>query len=118
MRRLRVLQADPSAYTPPYDHALSSALAAQGAQVTLATSRFVHGAVPPAAGYERDERAFYRWQPGGRARVPVKLAQHVPDMLRLRRRASAFDVVHFQWLPLPQGGPRLPPPRRPGRPPP
>src|SRR3954454_18280747 len=98
MRRLRVLQADPSAYTPPYDHALSSALAAQGAQVTLATSRFVHGAVPPAVGYERDEHAFYRWQRGGRARVPAKLAQHVPDMLRLRRRASAFDVVHFQWL--------------------
>ena len=95
---MRVLQVDPSAYTPPYDHALSSALAAQGAQVTLATSRFVHGAVPAPDGYERDERAFYRRQPGGRARMPAKLAQHVPDMLRLRRRASAFDVVHFQWL--------------------
>src|SRR3954469_3270701 len=113
MRRLRVLQADPSAYTPPYDHALSSALAAQGAQVTLATSRFVHGAVPPAAGYERDEHAFYRWQPGGRARMPAKLAQHVPDMLRLRRRASACDVVHFQWLAVQQVDGRLLPRGRP-----
>src|SRR3954447_14379152 len=117
MRRLRVLQADPSAYTPPYDHALSSALAAQGAQVTLATSRFVHGAVPPAAGYERDERAFYRSQGGWggvRARVPADDAQHVPDMLRLRRRASAFDVVHFQWLAVQQLDGRLLPRDRPG----
>src|SRR3954466_3533617 len=113
MRRLRVLQVDPSAYTPPYDHALCSALAAQGAQVTLATSRFLHGAVPPAAGYERDERAFYRWQPGGRARVPAKLAQHVPDMLRLRRGGGAFDVVHFQWLAVQQVDARLLPRGRP-----
>src|SRR3954466_14980820 len=113
MRRLRVLQADPSAYTPPYDHALSSALAAQGAEVTLATSRFVHGAVPPPAGYERDERAFYRVQPGGRARLPAKLAQHVPDMLRLRRRARRFDVVHFQWLAVQHLDRRLLPSRRP-----
>jgi glycosyltransferase involved in cell wall biosynthesis len=30
----------------------------------------------------------------------VKLAEHVPDMLRYRRRAAAADVRHFQWLPL------------------
>jgi glycosyltransferase involved in cell wall biosynthesis len=98
---VRVLQVDPSAYTPPYDHALSTALARLGDQVTLATSRFGYGAVPAALGYVRDERAFYRLQPGSagsRARLAGKLAQHVPDMLRLRRRARHFDVVHFQWL--------------------
>jgi glycosyltransferase involved in cell wall biosynthesis len=98
---LRVLQVDPSAYTPPYDHALCSALAAAGADVTLATSRFGYGEVPPPAGYERDERAFYARQPGApssRARLAAKLVQHVPDMLRLRRRAADFDVAHFQWL--------------------
>ena len=93
---MHVLQVDPSAFTPPYDRALASALARAGAQVTLATSRFTHGDVPPAPGVEVDERAFYRWQPEGPARVPAKLAQHVPDMLRLRRRPA--DVVHFQWL--------------------
>ena len=98
---MRVLQVDPSAYTPPYDHALCSALADAGAEVTLATSRFAYGELPPPAGYGRDERAFYRWAPGApgsRARLAAKLAQHVPDMLRLRRRALAYDVVHFQWL--------------------
>ena len=98
---MRVLQVDPSAYTPPYDHALCAALGAAGAQVTLATSRFGYGEVPPEAGYVRDERAFYRVQPGApasRRRLAAKLAQHVGDMLRLRRRATAYDVVHFQWL--------------------
>ena len=37
---------DPAAYTPPYDHALSAALARAGAQVELITSRFPHGPVP------------------------------------------------------------------------
>jgi len=33
-----------------------------------------------------------------RSRQAAKLAQHVPDMLRYRRRAREADVVHFQWL--------------------
>src|SRR3954447_16760390 len=100
-RAVRVLQTDPSAFTPPYDHALCTGLARLGEQVVLATSRFGYGDIPPARGYLRDERAFYRLQPGApgsRVRLVAKLAQHVPDMLRLRRRARAFDVAHFQWL--------------------
>src|SRR5205085_3025722 len=31
-------------------------------------------------------------------RAAVKLAEHVPDMLRYRRRARGADVVHWQWL--------------------
>jgi len=96
---VRVLQVDPSAYTPPYDRALCAALARAGAEVTLATSRFDYGEVAPAVGFTVDDRAFYRWlpgAPGGRVRLAAKLAQHGPDMLRLRRRAA--DVVHFQWL--------------------
>jgi glycosyltransferase involved in cell wall biosynthesis len=94
---------DPSAFTPPYDHALCAALARRGADVRLQTSRFAYAAAPPPAGYERCER-FYRRGPGGpgsarsRARFAAKLAQHVPDMLAYRRAAAAADVVHFQWL--------------------
>ena len=91
---------DPSAFTPPYDRALAGALARAGARVTLETSRFAYGPVPPAQGYAVDER-FYRWAPGApgsRVRFAAKLAQHVPDMLRYRRAAAAADVVHFQWL--------------------
>jgi glycosyltransferase involved in cell wall biosynthesis len=99
---MRVLQVDASAFTPPYDHALCAALARAGAEVTLATSRFGYGDVPAPERYVRDERAFYRWQPGAagsRARLAAKLAQHVPDMLRLRRRpAREAEIVHFQWL--------------------
>jgi len=97
---MRVHLVDPSAYTPPYDHALCSALAAEGAQVQLHTSHFAHGPVAPAAGYERCE-SFYRLAArvaDARVRRAVKLAEHVPDMLRYRRTARAADVVHFQWL--------------------
>jgi glycosyltransferase involved in cell wall biosynthesis len=97
---VRVQIVDPSAYTPPYDRALSAALARAGADVELVTSRFAYGAVPPAEAYTVDER-FYRWAPGppgSRARFAAKLAQHVPDMLRYRRHARDADVVHFQWL--------------------
>jgi len=97
---MRVHVVDPSAYTPPYDHALCRALGAAGAHVSLYTSRFAYGPLPPPGGYERQE-AFYRAAShvrDPRARRAVKLAEHVPDMLRYRRAAGAADVVHFQWL--------------------
>jgi glycosyltransferase involved in cell wall biosynthesis len=97
---MRVHIVDPSAYTPPYDHALCGALAAAGADVELYTSHFAYGAVAPADGYVRHE-SFYRTAarvPDARARRAVKLVEHVPDMLRYRRSARAADVAHFQWL--------------------
>jgi glycosyltransferase involved in cell wall biosynthesis len=98
---VRVHVIDPSAYTPPYDHALCHALGAAGAEVTLVTSRFAYGSVPPADGYARRE-LFYRHALGppygSRLRMASKLAEHVPDMLRYRRLARDADVVHFQWL--------------------
>ncbi|MBI5103949.1 MAG: glycosyltransferase, partial [Solirubrobacterales bacterium] len=97
---VRVHLVDPSAFTPPYDRALAAALARAGAEVTLLTSRFDYGDVPPAVGFAVDER-FYRFapgRPGSRARFAAKLAQHVPDMVAYARAARAADVVHFQWL--------------------
>ena len=96
----RVQIVDPSAFTPPYDHALSGALARAGAEVELITSRFAYGTVPAPDGYAVRE-LFYRRSygaPGSRARLVGKLVQHVPDMLRYRTVARAADVVHFQWL--------------------
>jgi glycosyltransferase involved in cell wall biosynthesis len=111
---MRVHIVDPSAYTPPYDHALCGALAGAGAEVELYTSRFAYGPVAPAHGYRRRE-FFYRatrLAPGDspaaqRARRLLKLAEHVPDMLRYRRAALAADVVHFQWLAVQQLDSRL-----------
>jgi glycosyltransferase involved in cell wall biosynthesis len=100
-RPVRVHVVDPSAFTPPYDRALCAALARQGAEVTLVTSRFPYGEVPPSHGYDVVER-FYRGArgtAGGRLRRGIKALQHVPDMRRYRREAGRnADVVHFQWL--------------------
>lgn len=97
---VRVHVIDPSAYTPPYDHALCCALAALDAEVDLFTSRFAYAPVARPDGYTRHE-FFYRaafGAPAGRLRTASKLAQHIPDMLRYRFAARRADVVHFQWL--------------------
>ena len=111
---MRVQIVDPSAFTPPYDHALSAALARAGADVELITSRFAYGAVAPPDGYVLRED-FYRHArgaAGSRVRSLTKLAEHVPDMLRYRTVARGADVVHFQWLDV-QWLDRLLLPRRP-----
>ena len=97
---MRVQVVDPSAFTPPYDHALCAALARAGADVELITSRFAYGSVAAPDGYALREQ-FYRHArgaAGGRVRSLTKLAEHVPDMLRYRTVARDADVVHFQWL--------------------
>jgi glycosyltransferase involved in cell wall biosynthesis len=112
---MKVQLVDPSAFTPPYDRALAAALARAGAEVELLTSRFLHGAAPPAEGY-RVRELFYRRAAGrgldAPARLPFKAAEHLPGMLRLRRVLDA-DVVHYQWLTIPSLDVRLLAPRRP-----
>jgi glycosyltransferase involved in cell wall biosynthesis len=100
---MRVLLADPPAFTPPYDHALASALAKAGADVELVTSPFRFGEAPTPDGYRRIElfypvssRLFRR----SRIRIPLKLVEHPVGLARLRRRAA--DVVHLQWLAAPE----------------
>src|SRR5215210_9021254 len=104
MPSVRVHLIDPSGDVIPYDHALADALARRGLDVELVTSRFVHGPPPVPLGYSVSE-SFYRLatrlgERAPRRRRAVKLAEHVPDMLRYRRRAAAADVRHFQWLPV------------------
>jgi glycosyltransferase involved in cell wall biosynthesis len=100
---MKVQLVDPSAFTPPYDRALAAALARAGAEVELLTSRFLYGAVPDADGY-RVRECFYRRSAtrglDAGARRAFKAAEHLPDMLRLRRELDA-DVVHYQWLTMP-----------------
>src|SRR4051794_37960134 len=101
---VRVHLIDPSGDVLPYDHALAGALARRGVEVELVTSRFVHGPAPDPDGYGVTE-SFYRFatrlgQRSPRRRRAVKLAEHVPDMIRYRRHARAADVRHFQWLPV------------------
>jgi glycosyltransferase involved in cell wall biosynthesis len=100
---LRVLLADPPAFTPFYDHDLAAALAAAGADVELVTSPFRFGQAPAPKGYRRRElfyprssRLFRR----SRLRLPLKALEHPVGMLRLARLAA--DVVHVQWLAAPE----------------
>jgi glycosyltransferase involved in cell wall biosynthesis len=100
---VRVVLADPPAFTPQYDHELATALARAGAEVELVTSRFRFGAAPEPAGYARSE-VFYpvtsRLFRRSRVRVPLKLIEHPFGMGWLS--AVPADVVHVQWLSVPQ----------------
>ena len=105
---MRVLLADPPAFTPQYDDALASALARTGADVELVTSPFRFGEPPAPDGYRRSElfypvssRLFRR----SRLRIPVKLVEHPIGLARLARRDA--DVVHLQWLAAPELDDRL-----------
>ena len=99
---MRVQLIDPSADVLPYDHALAAALARRGASVELVTSRFVHGPAPASDGYEVNE-SLYRLATGPAATHPrlrraLKVVEHVPDLLRIRRHAASADLLHWQWL--------------------
>jgi glycosyltransferase involved in cell wall biosynthesis len=112
---MKVQLVDPSAFTPPYDRALAAALARGGAEVELLTSRFLYGSVPESEGYRVRESFYRRAAERGvdaPARRAFKAAEHLPDMLRLRRDLDA-DVVHYQWLTMPALDRHLLPPRRP-----
>jgi len=95
---MRVVLADPPAYTPPYDHDLAAALARAGADVELVTSPFRYGNRPVPTGYALRE-SFYRvssgigWAP---LRLAVKGIEHPLAMRRLLSLPA--DVIHLQWL--------------------
>ena len=99
---MRVVLADPPAYTPPYDRALAAALARAGADVELVTSRFRFGAVAPPEGYAAREW-FYPLSSrleGTRLRLALKALEHPVGMARLA--AAKPDVLHVQWLGIPE----------------
>jgi glycosyltransferase involved in cell wall biosynthesis len=105
---MRVVVADPPAYTPPYDHELAAALARAGAEVELVTSRFRFGDAPEPEGFVRRElfyplssRLFRR----SRLRLPLKALEHPLGLARLSRTPA--DVVHVQWLAAPELDVRL-----------
>jgi glycosyltransferase involved in cell wall biosynthesis len=99
---MRVVIADPPAYTPPYDRALSAAIAREGVDVELVTSRFRFGAIAPAVGYAAHEW-FYPLSSrmsGTRLRLAVKAVEHPLGMARLATLKP--DVLHVQWLGAPE----------------
>jgi glycosyltransferase involved in cell wall biosynthesis len=99
---MRVVIADPPAYTPPYDAALATALVRQGVDVRLLTSRFRFGAVPPPAGYTVDD-SLYGLSTGiasRRGRLVAKALGHPRALARLASGDS--DLLHLQWVSVPE----------------
>jgi glycosyltransferase involved in cell wall biosynthesis len=96
---MRVVLADPPAFTPAYDHELAASLARAGADVELVTSHFRFGEAPASDGYARRE-LFYplssRLFGRSRLRLPLKVAEHPFGLAALRTRPG--DVLHIQWL--------------------
>jgi glycosyltransferase involved in cell wall biosynthesis len=100
---VRIVLADPPAFTPWYDHELATGLAQIGADVLVATSRFRFGDVPVPQGYRRADRYYplsSRLFKRSRLRLPLKAAEHLAVLASLSRMRA--DVVHVQWLSLPQ----------------
>ena len=79
--RVRIVLADPPAFTPAYDHELAAALARAGADVELVTSRFRFGDVPAADGYRR-----------GRALLPAVVAALPPVAAAAAREGGGAPV--------------------------
>jgi glycosyltransferase involved in cell wall biosynthesis len=99
---MRIVIADPPAYTPPYDHELASALGRLGADVGLLTSAFRYGARPTPDRYHLDE-GLYRFSSRIGARLPRLAARAFEHPVVLGRLARCdADVVHLQWCGAPE----------------
>ena len=101
---MRIVIANPPGFGgPDYDHHLCSALAARGEDVELVTTRFRFGQMPEPEGYRRS-LVFYplsaRLFGRSRLRVPLKVAEHPFGLAQLALRHP--DVVHVQWLSIPE----------------
>ena len=107
---MRIALLDPPSFTVPYDHALASALARRGHDVTLLTAPFTQGDVPAPEGYRREEiflplsSRLVRRAPRSRARLVLKGLEYAPSAIRLLRRVRTLDpdVAHVQWLAIPR----------------
>ena len=99
---MRVVIADPPAYTPPYDHALAAALVRDGVDARLLTSRFRFGDVPPAAGFPVDDSLYglAARLGGGPARLLGRALGHPRALAKLV--LADCDVLHLQWVAAPE----------------
>ncbi len=99
---MRIVIADPPAYTPPYDHALAAALVRRGVDVQLLTSRFRFGTVPRAEGYDVDD-SLYRVSTrieSRAGRLTAKALEHPFALARMGLRRC--DLLHLQWVAAPE----------------
>lgn len=104
-RPVNIVLLDPGGFTPPYDGALANALAAQGHDVTVLSTRSGLAAChPPVRALEvfpdsvNRRRGVFR-----QAALLLKGIRYLRALKRAERviREIQPDVIHWQWLPLP-----------------
>jgi glycosyltransferase involved in cell wall biosynthesis len=102
---MKVMLVDPSLFTAPYNAALTGGLEACGVEVAWARRDLRKGEDADLRSGPRD-LTFYHYTDGPRRRTgkpwkAVKGLEHALGLRRLEARSRDFDVVHFQWAPLP-----------------
>jgi glycosyltransferase involved in cell wall biosynthesis len=100
---MRVALLDPPSFTPPYDHALASALSRRGHDVHLLASPAPLWPGYEPNGYRRLEvftPRSARLSAPRRARTVLRALEYVPSARHALRRLDelAPDLVHVQWL--------------------
>lgn len=105
---MHVAVIDPAAYSLPYDVELCEALAREGHEVTLYTTKFAHGPMPTTKLFTIVEH-FYRRRIPFLSRRHGRAVQHVGDLRRLRKvlLRTRPDIVHVQWSVVDQVDPRF-----------
>lgn len=106
---MRVAIIDPSLFTPPYDAHLAAGMAALGHDVTISGRRLRPGEMLGSEQrhfsfvpfFYRFSESMPRW--AGSARGLAKAIEHAADTNRLIGTIirGKFDVVHYEWMPLP-----------------
>ena len=97
--------ADPPAYTPWYDQALAAALGrSRGPTSSWPRPGFASRSCRLPTGHRRSERFYPALPPGSSAArgpdLPIKAVEHLAVAWSLARLRA--DVLHLQWLSLPQ----------------
>ena len=104
---MRVCVVDPSLFTLAYDMHLCAGLADAGLDVTLCGRRLRADEVVEPDGIAYEARCYPRTERGdvqsGRNASPwMKAVEHVMQLRSLGRWLHQdFDVIHFQWSPVP-----------------
>jgi glycosyltransferase involved in cell wall biosynthesis len=98
----RVLLVDPSLFTAPYDAALSMGLKEAGVEPRWAVRDLREGEEADLPASDVALRCYRSTDGRYRRGRVAKGLEHAADLWRLTREARrTYDVVHFQWTPLP-----------------
>jgi glycosyltransferase involved in cell wall biosynthesis len=103
---MKVCVVDPSLFTLPYDRHLCSGLHSAGVDITLCGRHLRAGESATSDAFPVEAR-WYPWTERGHrgsaraGRAWMKATEHLWTSVRAATWLRRFDVVHFQWSPMP-----------------